>query len=217
MGERIALYFAYLDQYFQWLLVPSLIGVVAYFAPTRSDDAAPGGFSFSTATLGSLIINLWAMVFIEYWERREKLLATLWDVRHCSRLKLPRPEFQADSLQQEDSGDTDMERTVKHYSPWKRWRTKLLWSYPILTLLLLVLALILCVVFTVEIYVTDMAALHLDHAKSVLGYAPTILYVLLIPVFTKVYTLVAKKLNAMEVRALQLLQHGWLSLTRVMV
>ncbi|CAG8760103.1 5332_t:CDS:2, partial [Dentiscutata heterogama] len=104
-GEKIAYYFAFLQFYFTWLVIPSIAGLVTHFS----------GAKYSIPF--SIFITLWSVIFVEFWRRKEYELAVDWGVRHFSRVERRRPEFRAECfIKNPITGEE-----VPYFSPWKRW------------------------------------------------------------------------------------------------
>lgn len=103
-GEKIAYYFAFLQNYFLWLSVPASLGVFVYL--THANTLA-GWYS--------LAMIIWAIVFIEIWKRKENQLAIQWGVRNYSKNERRRTEFKGDRwVKDEITGeDTPVVSTYK--------------------------------------------------------------------------------------------------------
>jgi hypothetical protein len=80
-GEKVAFYFAFLQAYFAFLMVPAALGFCAW--------ALLGNYSVTFAMLNSLA----CLVFVEAWKRQETELALRWDVKGVSAIPLRRREF----------------------------------------------------------------------------------------------------------------------------
>ncbi|KAK5998633.1 hypothetical protein PT974_01014 [Cladobotryum mycophilum] len=80
-GENVAFYFAFLRDYFRFLVFPSAAGFAAWMLM--------GQFS----PLYAIASCLWSAVFFEYWKQKEVDLAVSWGVRGVSNIQHPRPEF----------------------------------------------------------------------------------------------------------------------------
>lgn len=109
-GERVALYFAFLRDYFRFLVAPSAVGFSAWMLL--------GQFS----SLYALLSCLWSVIFFEYWKQKEVDLAVQWGVRGVSKIQHQRPEFQWDY----ESEDPVTGEPIKVYPHSKRIQTQLL-------------------------------------------------------------------------------------------
>lgn len=107
-GEKIALYFAWIGHYTQWLISAAIVGVIylifgllnyyvlAGDALSKSNTvAAQIGDIFDNAlTLPfSLFMSVWAALFVEFWKRKSNVLAYQWNTLDFERRERARPEF----------------------------------------------------------------------------------------------------------------------------
>lgn len=100
-GEAIGYYFAFLNFYFQTLMLPTGMGFIAWAF----------GIKFSSAY--SMCLILWSLVVVETWTVKERLLAIRWNSLSCHKVEKRRVQFKP-------------ERTVKDlvtnepigYFPW---------------------------------------------------------------------------------------------------
>eukprot|EP01006_Ploeotia_vitrea_P036922 TRINITY_DN66072_c6_g6_i1.p1 TRINITY_DN66072_c6_g6~~TRINITY_DN66072_c6_g6_i1.p1 ORF type:complete len:895 (+),score=502.91 TRINITY_DN66072_c6_g6_i1:67-2751(+) len=75
MGEKIALYFAFLHFYTTWLVVLAVFGTMLWLSQisrSSADNAA--------VPLYCLLVSLWSVTFLEFWQRRNAQLAHEWDM-----------------------------------------------------------------------------------------------------------------------------------------
>ena len=98
-GERIALYFAFLDHYKGSLMAISIIGVVVQFWQV-AERYIPGLTSAETgipvdiaSLMFSAVIAVWGTLFLEFWKRKEATLTTQWGMTDFEAREEPRPEF----------------------------------------------------------------------------------------------------------------------------
>lgn len=84
LGEKVALYFAFLSYYFRSLLFPSIIGLFFWLL----------GLSFHPL-LGLGFVG-WSVVFIETWRLREKAIAVQWGTYRYERVEIERPGFRGE-------------------------------------------------------------------------------------------------------------------------
>ena len=76
-GEGIAFYFAWLEFYTQWLIIPAICGALLFVGQLYY-----GEIDIAYAPLFSLSIALWAILLLEFWKRRNAELAQRWGVLH---------------------------------------------------------------------------------------------------------------------------------------
>ena len=73
-GEKVAIYFKWMEHYTNWLILPGVIGMLlTIFDPFPPDDSPLSG-------LFSLLICIWSPLFIKYWRRKQAELKVKWDV-----------------------------------------------------------------------------------------------------------------------------------------
>mmetsp|Transcript_30118 Transcript_30118/g.61431 ORF Transcript_30118/g.61431 Transcript_30118/m.61431 type:complete len:747 (-) Transcript_30118:50-2290(-) len=74
-GEEIAFYFAWLQQYTRWLIFPGLMGLfVSIYRRCKGQTVD----NCSLIPFHGLAVFLWAVLFLQYWEREEKRLSYHW-------------------------------------------------------------------------------------------------------------------------------------------
>lgn len=137
-GERVALYFAFLQSYSSFLLFPAAFGLAAWLVL--------GPFSWFYAVVSCL----WSVVFFEHWKMKEVDLAVQWGVRGVSRIQHPRPQFRFDR----EAVDPVTGELVKVYSPVKRLATQLL-QVPFAAACVAALGGLIAGCFAIEIFITE--------------------------------------------------------------
>ena len=100
MGEKVALYFAWLGFYTKFLFVASIVGFIVFLygaANTRqtNPDATILQLMFDNrlSPYYSLFIALWATMFLEYWKRENATLAYRWSTLEFEKNEPDRPDF----------------------------------------------------------------------------------------------------------------------------
>jgi hypothetical protein len=73
-GEKLAFYFAFLQNYFLWLSVPAVMGVIVHFTLKNTFNIIYG-----------ILMMLWSIIYLEVWKRKERNLAVKWGVRNYSK------------------------------------------------------------------------------------------------------------------------------------
>ncbi|KAK9366695.1 calcium-activated chloride channel-domain-containing protein [Lipomyces kononenkoae] len=177
-GEKIALYFAFLQYYFTRLLFPTVLGLLAFF------------FLPPYSPIFAIISCLWCCVFIESWKRREIELAVKWGVKGCSDLDTHRAAFKGES-EREDPITGDL---VRYYPPWKRV-LKEFTAIPTALTAGLILIGIQAVVFVIEIFLSE---IYDGPLKQYLVFLPTALLAALVPALTAFYNIIATGMTEWE-------------------
>jgi len=91
LGEKIALYFAFLQFYTRMLAIPAIIGVLfAGLQYTQSLAGRDGTWVFY------LCMIAWCTSFLELWRQQESALRVKWGMTKFSQKEQPRPEYHGD-------------------------------------------------------------------------------------------------------------------------
>jgi hypothetical protein len=89
-GDHVALYFAWLQLYTQWLRFAALVGAFVMFGNYYGDNGIDGN-PFVLAY--SIFLSLWSTMFVEAWTNRENELRFLWGSAGFEAQEQPRPQF----------------------------------------------------------------------------------------------------------------------------
>lgn len=148
-GERVALYFAFVQSYFRALIFPAALGAGTWLLLSGggSGGGSGGQFSFLYA-LGSC---LWSVVFFEYWKKKEVDLAVEWGVRGVSGVRMARSEFVSEGRTE----DAVTGEVVGVYSPFKRLGTQLL-QVPFTVACVVVLGGFIAMCNSLEVFINEM-------------------------------------------------------------
>ncbi|KAG1498517.1 hypothetical protein G6F47_006337 [Rhizopus delemar] len=178
-GEKIAYYFAFLQNYFLWLSAPSFMGIFVYLTHTNT-----------LALWYSFAMIFWAVVFIEIWKRKEKELSIQWGVRNYSKNEKRRTEFKGDMwIKDQVTGEDKPE-----VSAYKLLGRRLA-SIPGVAAGAVFLSVIVGFVFALQLFLHEY---YNGPFHQFLHYTPTVGYVLLIPTMTAIYSKWMKTLNDWE-------------------
>ena len=119
-GENVAFYFAWVQFYTKWLILPSLAGFGLFILQIRS-----GSIDHPLLPFYSLFMAVWATFFLVFWRRRKHELAYRWGVLYHEDAEVPRPEFYGEPRRSEVTGEWEV-----YYPKWKRTMKQIL-SFPI--------------------------------------------------------------------------------------
>ncbi|CAO3668007.1 unnamed protein product [Rhizopus stolonifer] len=178
-GEKIAYYFAFLQNYFLWLSAPSFLGIFVYLTHSNT-----------LALWYSLAMILWSLVFLEVWKRKEKELAIQWGVRNYSKNEKRRTEFKGDTWVKDQVTEEDTPEVSAY-----RLLGRRLVALPGVAVGAVFLSLIVGFVFFLQLFLHEY---YNGPFHQFLHYAPTVGYVLLIPTMTTIYSNWMKTLNDWE-------------------
>jgi hypothetical protein len=136
-GAKVAMYFAFLQTYIAFLFFPASAGFFAWLCLPK--------YSLGYA----LVIELWCIIFLEYWKLQEVDLGIRWNVRGVGGLKVNRPGFKPDKVTTDEHG-----LVQHHYSRWKQvaWQIP---QIPFFAAALASLGGIIALVFALEILISE--------------------------------------------------------------
>ncbi|KAJ3566882.1 hypothetical protein NP233_g6723 [Leucocoprinus birnbaumii] len=163
-GESVSLYFAFLNSYTQFLLFPTALGLFSYFC------LAPYSPIYSS------LLCIWSVVFVEWWEVRERIFSLRFGTR----------------------GSFKVEKRRVSYRPGQTWwgrEIRMLASLPVILLFAGILVGILTLIFVTEAFVTE---LYQGPAKQLIAFSPTILFSALVPQVLSFYHAFAARLTSWE-------------------
>lgn len=104
-GEEITLYFAWLEYYIKWLMIPAifgtLVGIIIYSTGGIKKDSL---FSSASLLVFSLLISISSTFMDQIWTRRENTLAWKWGLTDFHATEEQRPGFHGEYKKDEVSG-----------------------------------------------------------------------------------------------------------------
>lgn len=165
--------FEFLRCYFLSLSIPAAFGFIAW--------AVNAHFSIAYA----IALAIWSVVFVEAWSIRERQLAVRWGCLHCDRSAPRLASFTPDGKAYDGQPE---------YTWWKR-DSRILTSLPALLLFAAVLACLLSLIYTTEVFIEEA---YTGPGKAVLSYLPTVLYAGLVPQVVSVWEALANRFTLWE-------------------
>jgi hypothetical protein len=120
-GETVAFYFAWLQFYTQWLLLPAAVGMILFAA-----QVVYGTVDITWVPLFSLFMALWSTLFLEFWRRRNAQLAHRWGVLNYEHEEVTRPQFRGEWHRDKETGEV-----YRVYPTWKRC-CKYMLTFPVI-------------------------------------------------------------------------------------
>ena len=223
-GWEIGFYFAWMGMLSTWLAVPGVFGLLFYFWRLyRNDKLDEDEF----LPFFGILMFLWAILFLRFWDRQEHRLAFQWGTYSLSpyqrqKFFAVRPEFRGYLRISPVTGLTET------YYPAFRRRLKYVVS-AFLTMTLLLLAFVVTILslnlqgyiqpksnpsrwddkHPHPFYIRPLAVLSeqgqvFDMNSSWRCYIPVVLHIICIFTFNKVYGIVAEKLTSWENHETQL-------------
>lgn len=110
-GERVGMFYGFLDHYVLFLLIPGVIGGVFYAIMIRQNNLTNSYFQI----IMSVVMVLWAPLMLKFWKRKECMLALRWGTFDAEEDELERPEFVAPRKISPISGEL-----IRFFPPYKR-------------------------------------------------------------------------------------------------
>lgn len=177
-GEKVAFYFAFLQYYFLWLIVPAVVGTLTHFV-------------LGCYSLFFGIFNiLWGVIFLASWHRRENILALRWGVKGSSILETPRPAFIAESF--EIDKVTSIKKPTSPF--WKRV-AKQLSSIPLILGAIGVVGILQSLALVIEIFIVQV---YHGPLKGIFKFIPTVVLAAVVPTVVAIYRIVVSKVIGWE-------------------
>lgn len=119
-GEKVAMYFAWLQHCSYYLIFLSASGLLVTLC-----QLATGQWDHPIRPFFSMIVMLWSFVVLVDWRKRSNYLAYRWGTMDYKVQETARPQFKGQPVK-----DPITEEWVVYYPKWKRW-LKYLISFPI--------------------------------------------------------------------------------------
>ena len=186
MGEKIALYFAFLTHYTTWLWIPAVLGIVPTYFYYTSDP----NMELPVHGIFGLIICLWGILMLEYWKRAEAEYALKWGMLGFEEEQQDRPEFEPEG-EERSIVDGQME---KYYPQWKVTLHKTIsWGVISSAIIVVVAAVVAIIIFRLWSESSD-HEIFSEHGSSIASFGNSIC----IMIFNEMYTGIAIKLTEWE-------------------
>ncbi|KAI4726691.1 putative plasma membrane stress response protein [Aureobasidium sp. EXF-10728] len=179
-GEKVAFYYAFIQAYSLFLIVPALCGTLFWLF------SKPYSITFGAATC------IWSITFVEWWKRQELDLSIRWNVKGVGALKVNRVQY----AWKKEEMDPITGEVKKTFPAHKRLARQLLFL-PFAALASLALSSVLVVTFLVEAVISDVYGEELASYWAI-QYLPTILLAVSLPYVTEALTSVASRLSEHE-------------------
>lgn len=189
-GDDIGFYFAFLEMYSRWLVIPSVLGIIAFSLEYFRDWGVYGRAFYS------LFITSWATAFLKFWKRRESTLQNEWGIAPADAhvLEPSRPEFTGEKRYDVVEG-----RYYTYFSSIKRMQRYIATTLATLVVLGVILKLMF-IYFDVERWVTDTFTEEAgyDGVYQYVSVLPSIVYSIVVLVLDAKYADLANELTMYE-------------------
>ncbi|GMF28798.1 unnamed protein product [Phytophthora lilii] len=196
-GEKIALYFAWLEFYTKMLIFPTIAGIIT-FVYIEARQAVTGTNQQGYILIAfAIFVVLWSSLFSELWKRKNGLLDSLWGLSGLHESFRYRPQFRGTKSYHPV---TDAEE-VTYESKAKRRRAFIV-SVLVVALMVGIVIVALFGLFVLKHWINNSDNLENHHIsakyQTPLTFGVTIVNAVQILVLNMVYRNVARKLNDLE-------------------
>ena len=177
-GVHIAMYFAFLNAYSKSLVPMAVTGFIFWLSGQANHH------------MYACLVVLWAIVFVEFWRIRERMLAVRWGMTGVSSVSERNSHFtpRTKSL----SPITGMEEEV--FENWRRDVRHML-CIPVTILFLVLLVSTMAAIFLFQVVVDEV---YDGPAKSFVTLIPTILFSTCIPLIQSAWRMTAQMMTNFE-------------------
>jgi hypothetical protein len=194
-GEKIALYFAWLEFYTKMLVFPALAGIITIiYVEERDEDGNDNNRGYFLVAFAIFVV-IWSSMFSEFWKRKNGLLGSLWGCQGLNEVFRYRPQFRG-TKSYNPVTDTE-ELTYESRAKRHRWFVV---SVTVVTIMVGVVIVALVGLFVLKHYINDGDTLENIDVKyrTPLTLVVTVANAIQILILNMVYRLVARKLNDLE-------------------
>ena len=93
-GEEVAFFFAFVEHYNRWLILPAFFGTIIFMYQVSME---PETLDSDALVTYMILISGWATIFLEVWARKQNVLAHLWGVMHIETEDTVRSQFKGET------------------------------------------------------------------------------------------------------------------------
>lgn len=138
-GERIGLYFAFLQHYTHALYYPAILGLITFAA-----ELLQRTIQSTLQPYFTVFMVLWNTVFIENWKRKQARLAMEWGVNNFEEEEVDRPQFHGIPIR------SPINNSPYTYFPYKSQLFRKLVVYTVLSLVICVVIGCVASIFVIQ-------------------------------------------------------------------
>lgn len=180
-GEKVALYFVFMEHFTSFLLIPAVIGIPLQIAVFATND-----YSAPFLPFFSFFMALWAICMLEFWKRREKTTALSWGMLDFENTEVDRADFRGEVIPSFIDGSE-----MRYFSSKKR--KALLWQsiMGVVTLVVLVVGVVVGIYLLRYAVATDVGD---SNAQTIASIANAVQ----IQVVNYIYSFIANALSERE-------------------
>ncbi|OWZ22412.1 Anoctamin protein [Phytophthora megakarya] len=193
-GEKIALYFAWLEFYTKMLIFPAIAGIITIIYEDHHDGGNDNDRGYFLVAFAIFVV-IWSSMFSEFWKRKCGLLGSIWGCHGLNAVFRYRPQFRGTKSYNPVTDKKEMtyeSRTKRH-----RWFVV---SVTVVTIMVGIVIVALVGLFVLKHYINNADNLQNIDVKyrTPLTLAVTVANAVQILILNMVYRLIARKLNDLE-------------------
>lgn len=148
-GEKVGFYFGYLGYSLKWLLPVAVLGLIIFLSQQIKTPAVKK-WTYVGSVIWSVIMPVWATLFVEFWKRKSQARAVRWGMDTLDLAEPSRPSYTGTlrvgtwwgkvwiDLQPAGEKDPKLMRYNIYENPNRRVRRLVFGTWPILILMTLV-------------------------------------------------------------------------------
>eukprot|EP01097_Dermamoeba_algensis_P011321 TRINITY_DN8759_c0_g1_i1.p1 TRINITY_DN8759_c0_g1~~TRINITY_DN8759_c0_g1_i1.p1 ORF type:complete len:614 (+),score=142.77 TRINITY_DN8759_c0_g1_i1:818-2659(+) len=218
-GAKISLYFAFLQFFWNWLMILGLTAGVIYILQTEFHVSDTLDSIF--IPIYALFLIFWALLLVVFWNRRNNSLCFNWSLLSHENIPVVRPQFYGEYRISQITNKREL-----YFPPWKRWQRGLVSSI-IIFLIFVVCVVIMVICSYLKDQIQDLSfiteILRLSSSSAILSalnsvkiffqqieqkyvflnqgyhnFLPYALHCMMISCFNSIFSRIAKKLNDWE-------------------
>jgi hypothetical protein len=182
-GEKIGLYFRFVQHYTHWLLILALLGIPLQLYEFIADD-----YSVPFLPIFSFLVAIWNVMMLEHWKRSEKKIALKWGSVGFEATETSRSEFRPSNNIRSYIDGTE---GYKYFDPSRRSR------YINQSNVLVLLMILLAIGVVASIYVIRSKLLDIVD-QGIVGVVVGIINAIQIYIFNYLYGIAATALAERE-------------------
>ncbi|KAG7398976.1 hypothetical protein PHYBOEH_009969 [Phytophthora boehmeriae] len=196
-GEKIALYFAWLEFYTKMLIFPSITGIITFiYVDGRTEDKNRTKQGFFLVAFAIFVV-IWSSLFSEMWRRKNGLLGSLWGLQGFNEVFRYRPQFRGITSYHPVTDAKEL--TYEDRSKRHRWFVV---SVTVVSVMVGIVIVALFGLFVLKHIINDQDYLTRRNIntkyQTPLTLSVTVANAIQILILNMVYRFVAKKLNDLE-------------------
>ncbi|KAI6247696.1 hypothetical protein HI914_04254 [Erysiphe necator] len=177
-GEKTAFYFAFVQSYFLFLILPASFGFCAWL------------FLGPYSPIYAIFNGLWCIIFVENWKKKQKQLKIQWGMKDNHEL-----EYQTRLLQGEITSHNSISGLNLKTILFLKQLLKQFLQIPYAVAAIITLGGLITICFGIEVFISE---IYNGPFKKILVFLPTIILTVLLPAISAFLTKLASELTDFE-------------------